>query len=216
MFSNIVFTGKDAEDIPTARHLTLEDSRVRGLAMSLPRVAKRQPIPSIVIPGVADEITGFWSLWGITIHADGWNKRRILSVFLHDDGRVLMPTARHIWNKLLTVSPRIHGHLAGDPARDAFDRVMEIAEKQGKAIYDELAQIHREHLTREHDKGTYAFAARRRAVKRIGLPQVRDHRLAILDREEREWFAQLERRSQIIPEMVPLLLVRLDRGGAND
>ncbi len=226
VFSNIVFTGKDANDIPTARHLTLEDSRVRGLAMSLPRVAKGQPIPSIVIPGVADEVTGFWSLWGITIHTDlpaeasaqagDWNQRRILAVFLHDDGRVLMPTARHVWNQLLTASPRIQGHLAGDPARDAFDRVMEVAEKQGKAIYDELAQIHRERLTRERDKGAYAFAARRRAVERIGLPQVRDHRLAILDREEREWRAQLERRAQVIPEMVPLLLIRLDGGGAND
>ena len=216
VFSNIVFTGKDADDIPTARHLTLENSRVRGLAMSLPRVAKRQPIPSIVIPGVADEVTGFWSLWGITIHTDDWNQRRILAVFLHDDDRVLMPTARHIWNQLLTVSPKIQGHLVGDPAYDAFDRVEEVAESQGKTIYDELAQTHGERLTRERDKGAYAFAARRRAVERIGLPQVRDHRLAILEREEREWFAQLERRSQIIPEMVPLLLIRLDGGGANE
>jgi superfamily II DNA or RNA helicase len=216
VFSNIVFTGKDANDIPTARHLTLEDSKVRGLAMNLPRVAKGQPIPSILIPGVADEVTGFWSLWGITIHTDDWNQRRILAVFLHDDGRVLMPTARHIWNQLLTVSPKIQGHLAGDPAHDAFDRVKEVAEKQGKTIYDELAQTHRERLTRERDKGTYAFAARRRAVERIGLPQVRDYRLAILDREEREWSAQLERRARIIPEMLPLLLIRLDGGAANE
>jgi len=216
VFSNIVFTGKDADDIPTARHLTLENSRVRGLAISLPRVAKGQPIPSIVIPGVADEVTGFWSLWGITIHTDDWNQRRISAVFLHDDGRVLMPTARHIWNQLLTVSPKIQGHLAGDPAHDAFDRVKKVAEKQGKTTYDELVQIHRERLTRERDKGTYAFAARRRSVERIGLPQVQDHRLSILDREEREWFTQLERRSQIIPEMVPLLLIRLDGGVANE
>jgi hypothetical protein len=87
---------------------------------------------------------------------------------------------------------------------------MGVAEKQGKTIYDELVQIHRERLTRERDKGTYAFAARRRVVERIGLPQVRDHRLSILDREEREWSAQLERRAQVIPEIVPLLLIRLE------
>ena len=215
-FSNIVFTGKGADDIPTAHHLTLEDSRVRGLTMRLPRVAKGQPIPSIVIPGIADEVMGFWSLWEITIHADDWNQRRILPVFLHDDGRVLMPTARHIWNQLLTVSPGIPGLLTGDFARDAFDRVMEVAEKQGKAIYDELVQIHRERLTRERGKGTYTFAARRRAVERIGLPQVRDHRLAGLDREEREWHVQVEGRAQIFPEMIPLLLIRLNGGGVND
>ncbi len=191
-------------------HLGLEEPRIRGLAMSLPRVAKGQPIPSILIPGVTDEVAGFWSLWGITIHTDDWNQRRILTVFLHDDGRVLVPTARHIWNQLLTVSPEVQGHLAGDPAYDAFDRVKEVAKSQGKTIYEELTQIHRERLGRERDKGTYAFAARRRSVERIGLPQVRDHRLAILEREEREWFAQLERRAQIIPELVPLLLIRLE------
>jgi hypothetical protein len=91
---------------------------------------------------------------------------------------------------------------------------MEVAEKQGKAIYDELAQIHRERLTRERDKGEYAFSARRRAVERIGLPQVRDHRLAILDREEREWLAQMERRAQVIPEMIPLLVLKLETRNA--
>ncbi len=106
--------------------------------------------------------------------------------------------------------------LTGDLARNAFDRVMEVAEKQGRAVYDELTQIHRERLTRESDKGAYAFAARRRAVERIGLPQVRDPRLAILDREEREWHTQLDRGAKVIPEMVPLLLIRLDGGGAND
>ncbi|RLB88844.1 MAG: hypothetical protein DRH50_14590, partial [Deltaproteobacteria bacterium] len=83
-------------------------------------------------------------------------------------------------------------------------------------IYDELVQIHRERLTHERDKGAYAFAARRRAVERIGLPQVRDHRLTVLEWEEREWSARLERRAQIIPEMVPLLLIRLDGGSANE
>ncbi|MEA3240145.1 MAG: helicase, partial [Pseudomonadota bacterium] len=194
---------------PHYSKLGLEEPRIRGLAMSLPRVAKGQPIPSILIPGVTDEVTGFWSLWGITIHTDDWNQRRILAVFLHDDDRVLMPTARHIWNQLLTVSPKIQGHLVGDPAYDAFDRVEEVAESQGKTIYDELAQTHGERLTRERDKGAYAFAARRRAVERIGLPQVRDHRLAILEREEREWFGQLERRAQIIPEMVPVMIIRV-------
>jgi hypothetical protein len=39
---------------------------------------------------------------------------------------------------------------------------------------------------------------------------------SILDREEREWHAQLEHRAQVIPEMVPLLLIRLDGGSANE
>ncbi|MCD6199751.1 MAG: DEAD/DEAH box helicase, partial [Deltaproteobacteria bacterium] len=61
--SGIVFSGKEANQTPTARHLTLEDSRIRGLAMRLPRFAPGQPISIVTIPGISDEITGLWSLW---------------------------------------------------------------------------------------------------------------------------------------------------------
>jgi superfamily II DNA or RNA helicase len=212
----VVFTGQEAVTVPNTQFLNLEHDRVRAIVNTLPRFVDGQPIPSIRIPGLTSKIIGFWSLWEVSIHADDLEDKRILAVFLHDDGRVLKPTARHIWNQLLTVSPVIHEYFAGDPAYDAFNRVMVVAEKQGKTIYNELVQTRLEHLNRERDKGLYAFAARRRAIERIGLPQVRDHRLAILDREERDWQAQLERRAQIIPEMLPLILIRVDGGGPDE
>lgn len=56
------------------------------------------------------------------------------------------------------------------------------------------------------------FPARRRAIERIGLPAVRNYRLAQLDQEECSWREQLEQKFQMSPEMVPLLLIRLDGG----
>ena len=215
IFSNIVFNGKDAEDIPTARHLTLEDSRVRGISMHLSRRVKEQPIPSIVMPELTSEISGFWSLWEISIQTDDWHCRRIITIFLHDDGRVLMPTARHIWDRFLTVSPEVHSNLIGEDAKVAFEKNMVVAEDHCKTIFDELSQTHQERLTRERDKGEYAFSARRKIVERVGLPQVRGHRLAVLNQDEREWRAQLERRDFVIPEILPLLLIRLDGGIGN-
>ncbi len=53
------------------------------------------------------------------------------------------------------------------------------------------------------------------ALGRYDLSQVRYHRLATMDREESKWHAQLERRAQVIPEMVSLLLIHLDGGGGN-
>ena len=51
-FKNVVFAGKEAERLPAARHLTLEEPRVRGLAMRIPRCAPGQPAPVVAIPGV--------------------------------------------------------------------------------------------------------------------------------------------------------------------
>jgi len=208
--TGIVFSGKEADQTPTARHLTLEDSRIRGLAMRVPRFAPGQPISVVTIPGIGHDITGLWSLWRIGIATMEWNRRRIMPLFLGDGGKVLMPTARHLWNQLLSATPDVQRHLDMDESKEAFDRLAEIAEEHGRAIYDELVQEHRMRLTREKEKGEYAFAARQRVIERVGLPQVRDHRLTLLQQEERTWSEELERKAQVYPEMVPLLLIRVE------
>ncbi len=83
-----------------------------------------------------------------------------MPLFLHDDGRLLLPTARRIWDELLSAAVVIRGYLEGDEARRIFDRLMEAAEAHGKPLYTELLALHRERLTRERDKGEYAFMAR--------------------------------------------------------
>ena len=210
--SGIVFSGKEADQTPTARHLTLEDSRIRGLAMRLPRFAPGQPISIVTIPGISDEITGLWSLWRIGIATMDWNCHRIMPLFVGDGGKIFTPTARHLWDQLLSATPNVQGHLDMDESREAFDRLAEIAEEHGKFIYDELVQEHRSRLTREKEKGEYAIKARRKIIERVGLPQVRDHRLALLQQEELAWRDELERKARVYPEMVPLLVIRVEGG----
>lgn len=103
---NVVFTAKEAEMLPAARHLTLEEPKIRGLAMRLPRFAPGQPVPIVSIPGLSDEIHGLWSLWRIAITTMEWNRRRIMPIFLADNGMVYMPTARNVWDQLLAARDR--------------------------------------------------------------------------------------------------------------
>jgi len=60
-----------------------------------------------------------------------------MPLFLHDDGRLLLPTARRIWDELLSAAVVIRGYLEGDEARRIFDRLMEAAEAYGKPLYTE-------------------------------------------------------------------------------
>jgi len=41
---------------------------------------------------------------------------------------------------------------------------------------------------------------------------VRSHRLAQLEREEQDWREQIKRQAQVSPDLVPLLLLRLEGG----
>jgi len=207
---------------PHHSKLGLEESRIRGLAMRLPRFAPGQPISIVTIPGISDEITGLWSLWEISIAIEqnqlgtlnqklGTRRRRIMPLFVGNGGKIFTPTARHLWDQLLSATPNVHGHLERNESKEAFNRLAEIAEEHGRAIYDELVQEHRTRLTREREKGEYAFAARRRVIERVGLPQVRDHRLTQLQQEERAWSEELERKARVLPDLSPLIVIRVER-----
>jgi len=209
-FSEAVFTARDAELHPSAKHLTLEDHRICALPMRLPRFVPGQPIPCINLPNLPIDVKGLWSLWRISLRSVDWRRQRVMPLFIHDDGRNLAPTARFAWDQLLSIHPRIDGHVKGNDARQSFERARQAAETHGKATYDELLQIHRERLLREREKVEFAFAVRRRAIERIGLPTVRSYRLAQLEKEEQVWREDLKQQSKADPDMVPLILIRLE------
>ncbi len=212
-YENVVFTGKEAERLPAARHLTLEEPKVRGLAMRLPRFAPGQPVPIVSIPGLSEEVQGVWSLWRIAIATMEWNRRRIMPLFLADNGMVYMPTARHVWDQLLAASTQVRSILDTAVSQAAFEKLQSAAEEHGKPIYEALVQEHRGRIAREREKADYAFAARRKTVERIGLPQVRNYRLNLLAQEERSFQEQLDQKAHAYPEMVPLLVIRVEGGG---
>jgi superfamily II DNA or RNA helicase len=230
-YENVVFTGKEAERLPAARHLTLEEPKVRGLAMRLPRFAPGQPVPVVSMPGISDEVRGIWSLWQISVvsHearvASRWDgpvtldprpearRRRILPLFLADNGMVYMPTARHVWDQLLTTSTQVRSALDAAFSQAAFEKLRNAAEEHGKSIYEALVQEHRGRIAREREKASYAFAARRKTIERIGLPQVRHYRLNLLAQEERSVQEQLDQKVHTYPDMAPLLVIRVEGGG---
>jgi len=211
--SKAVFSSAEAEGDPSVRHLTLEDSRIRGLATRLSRFAPGQPIPKLSIHSLPADVSGIWSLWCVAIHTEDWNRQRFMPLFIHDDGRCFIPTARRIWDQLLNIYPEIDRYIEGHDAERMFAMSRETAETQGRSIYEGLLQEHRDLLEREREKGNYAFSARRRAIERIGLPEVRDYRLNRLVQEEQNWRRQLEKKSLALPDLSPVLFAHI-KGGA--
>jgi len=132
-----------------------------------------------------------------------------MPLFLADSGVVLMPTARHIWNTLLVENVQTISIVDSSVSLTSFNELQKVAQEHGKTIYDELIQEHRTRMIREREKGEYAFAARRRMMERVGLSQVRNHRLALLDQEEKTFHEQLEQKAHIYPDMSPLLVIRI-------
>ena len=213
--SSAVFTLSDAERSPAATHVTLEEPRIRGIATRGIRFVSGQPIPCLQLRGIPCEIRGYWSLWTVAIRRTGWNRERVLPLFLHDDGRILTPTARHIWELLLEHIPDTFRYLEQRESARAFAEIAGVAEEHGEPFYRELLRVYREVLNRERENKCHAFDARRRAIERIGLPAVSQRRLDELDKEENAWRSEFQGRADIHPELIPRLILRVEGGESN-
>ena len=135
-----------------------------------------------------------------------------MPLFLADNSMVYLGTARHVWDQLLAVSFQVKSFLDAEVSQSGFVKLQKASEEHGKPFYEALVQEHRDRIAREREKANYAFAARRKTVERIGLPQVRNYRLNILTQEERSFQKQIDQKAHVYPEMVPLLVIRVEGG----
>ncbi|MCA9626727.1 MAG: SWF/SNF helicase family protein, partial [Myxococcales bacterium] len=209
-----------AADDPGKTLLTIEDPRIRGLTTRIPPYAPGMQVAQVVIPGVSDKVGGFWSLWRVGLSTFDGREQRVLPIFVTAEGQTLGPTARVVWDRLVELADGLEvlpaAATADGSAERAFEQSRGAAEQQGKAAFHELLQRHRERLSMESRKMNVAFSARRRAIEKLGLPQVRDFRLAQLAEEETAWRRDVEAREHGLPELSPMLLVAVTRtGGAS-
>lgn len=225
-----VFSAREADRLTDATLLNLENSRVRGLALNLPQVAAGQPLPCVTVSGLPASITGFWGLFEIRLQAGMHQKTQLLripmvrrgyvSVFLSEEGKLFLPTARHIWDALQTAEAEVQATLGQDDSITAHERLQIAAEQTGQELFDALQQAHLASVNREEERGMVAFTSRRKAIERVGLPEVRQHRLGRCAAEENEWRHELKSARQIVPEIRSLLMLRIippsEKGSASN
>ncbi len=219
-----VFNAREADRLTDATLLNLENSRVRGLALNLPQIAAGQPLPCVSVSGLPASISGLWGLFEIRLQAGMHQKTQLLripmvrrgyvSVFLSEEGKLFLPTARHIWDALQTAEAQVQATLGQDESIIAHERLQEAAEQAGQELFDALQQAHLASVAREEGRGIVSFASRRKAIERVGLPEVRQFRLSRCDADESEWRHELQSARQIVPEIRPLLMLRLIKGCA--
>jgi hypothetical protein len=209
----VLFQSLDAQD-KGLQHVSLEDARIRRLIQQLPRVIVTEPIPCVRFSNLPAEIVGYWSLWRIALDIQSLRDVKFITIFHHDDGRNLVPTARHIWDTLMEDQPEVEqvGTKTGGEVDAVFYRLRSEAERQGEDAFHELHVRHQQRLKREQEKGQYAFQVRREALGRLGLPEVRQYRLKRLGEEEQAWAAGMRKREQILPDLQPISLLRVEAG----
>lgn len=207
--ARVCFDARTAEDSPDIEWITLEDPRARSIISELPRCVSGQPLPLVTIGGLPDSVQGVWSLWEISLTADARTLRRFLPVFATADGRTFVPTAKRIWDLLLTEPVEIKGSADADQSVQWFDASLAAAKSQGERIFADLLGDHRSRLKDERERAVYAYEARRQAIGRIGLPAVREHRRKRLDADHQARMCALEAAEASVPDLNAVMLLRV-------
>ncbi|PHS59016.1 MAG: helicase, partial [Alcanivorax sp.] len=215
----VCFDARTAEQHPEIEWITLEDARARAVISELPRCVVGQPLPMVSIRGLPEAVTGVWSLWEISLDAshasERFSRRRFLPVFITDDGRSFVPTAKRIWDLLLTEQLMLAPELEMEQAGNDFENALAAARGQGERLFSELQEEHHSWLAEERERAHYAFEARYQAIGRIGLPAVREHRRKRLDAEHEARMAALLEAEQGTPELNAVLMLRIGSAGGN-
>ena len=207
--SRACFDARTAEQNPNLDWITLEDPRARAVISELPRWAAGQPMPVAKIAGLPDNLQGVWSLWEISLSAVGFSRKRFLPVFSTDEGRTYLPTAKRIWDLLLTESVEVLGATSIENSEGWFEVSVAAAKTQGERIFSNLVEEQRTQLREERDRAQYAYEARYQAIGRIGLPQVREHRRKRLKAEHDVRMAALDDAEASVPDLNAVLMVRI-------
>lgn len=199
------FDAAGVEAVPDATWLTLDNEAVRAIVNDLPVEPPGRPVPSILLTQLPAGVEGTWSLWRIRMSTVRGNDLRYMPLFVQN-GRAFAPTARRIWDMIITGELASDDHLAPAPIED----IEPLAESQAKPIYLELRDRHLQRLAQEHERADAAFDARRRAIGRIGLENVRRVRLRRLDDEHQHRASELKDAAAMMPnlELVTVIQVR--------
>ena len=204
------FDARAAGENPAAEWLTMEDPRARAIISDIPRFVVGQPLPIIRVTGLPDSVNGIWSLWEIGLVAPGANRKRFLPVFINDEGRPFVPTAKRVWDLLLTEGVSVSSVADPDDSARWFETSFAVATTQGEAMFTALAEEHRSRIEEERNRAKYAFDARNHAIGRIGLPTVRQFRRRRLQTEHEARLAALDEMKSSVPELNAVAMVRID------
>ena len=204
----VCFDGRTAEQHPELEWITLEDARARAIVRDLPRYVPGIPLATVQIEGLPTTVSGTWSLWEVRLASTQGERKRYQPVFVAEDGRSFAPTARRIWDLLVTeMISLVDARSEADEA--TYLAVQSAAETHGETIFAAMLEDHKERLAQDRERLEQALDARSQAIGRIGLPAVREFRRKRLEREHAVEMARVADAEAVLPELNPVLLLRI-------
>lgn len=203
-WDGITFIGKAAQRQSNLTHMTLENPKLRGLCSHLPIWSEAQQIPKARIRTLPAGANGYWSLWSIRLSAGQDRKCQYVPVYIKLNGQFYATASQRVWdavcaNELDVLSQ--HEACISEEKKDIYALLHQAVQQEGKSVYANLQAEHLANWENQREKGEYSFRARKRAIERVGLPEVRQYRLRQLESEYHLWLQNMDMKQKVVPDI---------------
>ena len=206
LMENVVFTSNRTSDSSTI--LGVDHPRIREIIELSHPVTHLKSSALVRVEEVPSEVSGLWSLWMLRIDFGKKTKVHYIPVFTSDDGKTYITTANRIWEKLsegkfsiTTGAMRDSSHhrsIVENFAQDIFE----------KDVFDEKQRI-----KSEYTRKIMAIEAKRKAIEKIGIKNIRKSRLKELEMERMKIDREYNLTEEPVPELYPILVLEVRGDG---
>lgn len=211
-WSEITFNEKCIDTCSQLRKLTLENIKLRGLCSQLAVWSEAQEIPTIKVKALSSGSDGYWALWSIQLSAGKERHCSYIPIYINKKGQHYTIASIRIWDSLTSNSFEF---LSGDESNKIDDlnpiykMLTKAIHEHGLARYNKIKSDYFEELKVEEEKKNHSFLARKKAIERVGLPEVRQYRLRQLIEEHQQWKNKHNEKSQVLPDVTLHLALRV-------
>jgi len=187
---------------------SINDERIVKHLRKEIRQDEQSHILSISIKDFPNE-KGWFMLWHISVATDG-SGGKTLPIFINESG-ILRPMAgKKIWDAILDDQKIISVSESEVLSLDQINALTEAAQNYAYDSFNEMRAEYDQRIEDNYKKYGYALSLRIEAAGRIGIENIRNHKLNSLAKEKAEMENQYKQSKQICPDFYPELIVHME------
>lgn len=152
---------------------------------------------------------GWFMLWHLSVAPDGTGGKTI-PVFINENG-VLRPLAgKRIWDAILDDQRIISVSEGTAVTAETLDTLTKASQDYAYDVFSDMRAEYDRKIEENHRKYDYALSLRFDAASRIGIENIRNHKLNSLAQEKEQMEAQYRQSKQICPDFYLELLAHME------
>lgn len=197
----------DTQNAEDDASLDLSEIVIERVNALRPYFAPGTPVPSLRVDGLGFTVDGWFALWKVGIAEGLWRHQHVFATFVTDNGDAYATTAQRIWDALATRGADI-SHLGEDGSYD-YATLEAFAQSEASGLYERVLAGAKERSRRRKIALDVSYLARRTALARIGIDNIREARRRELEAEYQRNKAQIEMATRALPDLQCLFMARM-------